>query len=77
MKIPTDYKYIKIRMAFFSQEFPKYVGTGFNDSFFVKFDESPDFIARGNLNDLAGGKDAAKDCSSKTVTMYTSRVQNM
>jgi hypothetical protein len=69
VKIPKDYKYIKIRMAFFSQEFPRYVGTSFNDSFFIKFDESPDFIARGNLNDLAGGKDKANEgqsCSSKS-----------
>ena len=67
----SGYKYIKIRLAFFSQEFPQYVGTSFNDSFFVKFDETPDFIGRGTLNDLAGGKDAAADCKSKTFTSGT------
>lgn len=64
-------EYIKIRVAFFSQEFPKWVGSGFNDSFFVKFEESTDVIGKGNLNDLAGGADQVSDCKSKTFTAGT------
>jgi len=51
-------KSIQVRVAFFSQEFPQYVGSKFNDSFFIKFDESIDMIASGNLNDLAGANSA-------------------
>lgn len=57
--IPETAKSVQVRVAFFSQEFPKFVGSQFNDSFFIKFDESPDFVASGNLNDLAGAADAA------------------
>ncbi len=67
----SDYKYIKIRVAFFSQEFPAWVGSGYNDSFFVKFDESPDFIGTGNLNDLAGGESEVSGCKSKTFASGT------
>jgi hypothetical protein len=58
--IPSTAKSMQLRVAFFSQEFPEFVGTQYNDSFFVKFDESLDFIVSGNLNDLAG--DGASDC---------------
>jgi hypothetical protein len=58
-------------VAFFSQEFPQYVGSNFNDSFFIKFDESPDFIAAGNLNDLAGGTAEAGVADCKTNTTYS------
>lgn len=64
VNIPTDAKSIQMRVAFFSSEFPVYVGTQFNDSFFAKFDESTDLLAFGSLNDLAGGTDAAAGCSS-------------
>lgn len=57
VKIPAGAKAIQVRVAFFSQEFPKFVNTGFNDSFFIKFDESMDYIAKGNLNDIAGKDD--------------------
>ena len=64
VKVPADVKTLQVRVAFMSQEFPRWVGTGFNDSFFIKFDESPGFIAQGNLNELAGlgetGTDAEK-----------------
>jgi hypothetical protein len=44
-----------------SQEYPKFVGTKFNDSFFIKFDESLTFIASGNLNEIAGEGKTADD----------------
>lgn len=68
VKVPSaesTVKSIQMRVAFFSQEFPKYVGSKFNDSFFIKFDELPEFLAEGNLNDLAGGADVVADCKSK------------
>jgi hypothetical protein len=70
VKVPSEasnVKSIQMRVAFFTQEFPKYVGTKFNDSFYIKFDELPAFLAEGNLNDLAGGTEAAADCKSKTI----------
>lgn len=74
--VPGTAKSIQVRVAFFSQEFPKFVGTQFNDSFFIKFDESPEFIAAGNLNDLAGAADAAlaesvANCRNNTGTSFT------
>lgn len=57
---------IQMRVAFFSQEFPKYVGSKFNDSFFIKFDELPEFLAEGNLNDLAGSPEEIAACKGKT-----------
>lgn len=73
--VPKEAKSIQVRVAFFSQEFPTYVGTQFNDSFFIKFDESPDVIAAGSLNDLAGinstdaaVKTAVEGCSN--ITSY-------
>jgi hypothetical protein len=60
-------KSIQMRVAFFTQEFPKYVGTKFNDSFYIKFDELPAFLAEGNLNDLAGGAEEVADCKTKTI----------
>ena len=54
MSIPSDAQSIQLRVAFFSQEFPAYVNSKFNDSFKIKFKESPGFIASGNVNDLAG-----------------------
>lgn len=70
VKIPSKestVKSIQMRVAFFTQEFPKYVGTKFNDSFYIKFDELPEFLAEGNLNDLAGGAETVSDCKSETV----------
>lgn len=58
-------KSIQMRVAFFSQEFPQYVGSQFNDSFYIKFDELPEFLAEGNLNDLAGAQDLSS-CRGKT-----------
>lgn len=52
--IPSAAKAIQLRVAFFSQEFPYYVGSQFNDSFMIKFDEWPEPLAAGNLNALAG-----------------------
>ncbi len=56
VKVPSDTKWksIQMRVTFFTQEYPVYVGTKFNDSFFIKFDEHPDVLASGNLNDLGG-----------------------
>lgn len=54
VKVPNDMKSIQVRVAFLSQEYPKFVGTKFNDSFFIKFDESLNYIAAGNLNEIAG-----------------------
>ncbi len=70
VKIPSKestVKSIQMRVAFFTQEFPKYVGTTFNDSFYIKFDELPAFLAEGNLNDLAGDVDTVADCKTKTI----------
>ncbi len=70
VKIPSKastVKSIQMRVAFFTQEFPKYVGTKFNDSFYIKFDELPEFLAEGNLNDLAGGAETVADCNTKTI----------
>jgi len=78
IKIPSKestVKSIQMRVAFFSQEFPKYVGTKFNDSFYIKFDELPAFLAEGNLNDLAGGADAAADCKSKTIANADAKIE--
>jgi hypothetical protein len=69
VKVPSkesEVKSIQMRVAFFSQEFPKYVGSKFNDSFYIKFDELPEFLAEGNLNDLAGSADEIAACKSKT-----------
>ncbi len=68
VEVPATATGIQIRTAFFSMEYPTYVGTSFNDSFYVKFDESPHFIANGTLNDLAGAndpvlKDKVGECS--------------
>jgi hypothetical protein len=71
VKVPSEasgVKSIQMRVAFFSQEFPKYVGTSFNDSFYIKFDELPAFLAEGNLNDLAGGAETVSDCKTKSVS---------
>lgn len=70
VKVPKDAISIQVRVAFFSQEYPAFVGTEFNDAFYIKFDESPEYIASGNLNDLAGAGDPAQaaaigGCSSK------------
>lgn len=59
VKVPKTAASIQLRVAFFSQEYPKFVGTQFNDSFLIKFDESISVIASGNLNDLAGGNNGA------------------
>ncbi len=62
LKIPaaaSGIKAIQLRVAFFSQEFPKFVGTQYNDSFYVKFDEHLDVIGDGNLNEIAGINDPA------------------
>lgn len=69
--VPATATGIQIRTAFFSMEYPTYVGTSFNDNFYVKFDESPYFIAQGSLNDLAGYNDptlkaAVEKCSTKS-----------
>ncbi len=64
VNVPADAKAIQMRVAFFSSEFPIYVGSSFNDSFFIKFDESTDLLAFGTLNDLAGGQEAAAACPS-------------
>jgi len=77
VKIPSkesNVKSIQMRVAFFTQEFPKYVGTKFNDSFYIKFDELPEFLAEGNLNDLAGGADAAADCKTKTIASADTQI---
>ena len=71
VKVPAKATGIQIRVAFFSMEYPTFVGTQFNDNFYMKFDESPYFIAQGSLNDLAGINDAplkpeVANCSSKT-----------
>lgn len=57
--VPANATGVQIRVAFFSMEYPTYIGTQFNDNFYVKFDESPYFIAQGSLNDLAGANDPA------------------
>ena len=62
--VPAETKSIQVRVAFFSQEFPYYVGSQFNDSFLIKFDEATEAIASGNLNALAGAD--ISTCSSKT-----------
>ena len=77
VKVPSTAVSIQVRVAFFSQEFPKWVGSGFNDNFFIKFDEAPDFIGKGSLNDLAGmgatgtdaEKTAAKACGSNNTSI--------
>ncbi len=71
LKIPSaaaGYKSIQMRVAFFSQEFPKFVGTEYNDSFYIKFDEHLDNIGDGDLNKLAGGTEDATvaDCKNQT-----------
>ena len=70
VNIPADSRSIQVRVAFFSSEFPAYVGSSFNDSFFVKFDESTDLLAFGTLNDLAGGTAEASvtGCASANGT---------
>jgi len=71
VNVPSDAKAIQMRVAFFSSEFPAYVGSSFNDSFFVKFDESPDMLAFGTLNDLAGGTtDTTVSSCATTLTAY-------
>lgn len=68
LKMPSEksgYKSIQLRVAFFSQEFPKFVGTQFNDSFYIKFDEHMDNIGDGDLNRLAGSEDATKEAEVK------------
>ena len=73
VQVPDNATGIQIRVAFFSMEFPAFVGTQYNDAFFVKFDESPGFLAQGNLNDLAGinhsdeaVRNAVANCKNKT-----------
>jgi hypothetical protein len=73
VKVPDNATGIQIRAAFFSMEYPTFVGSQFNDAFFVKFDESPKFLAQGNLNDLAGinntdeaVRNAVNSCKDKT-----------
>jgi hypothetical protein len=73
VSVPENATGVQIRVAFFSMEYPTYIGTQFNDNFYVKFDESPYFIAQGNLNDLAGANDPAlKDSlgNCKTQTSF-------
>jgi hypothetical protein len=74
VNVPDDTASVQICVAFLSQEFPKFVGTQYNDSFAIKFDESLDYLAQGNLNDLAGinGSDEALKakaaaCKDQTV----------
>lgn len=73
VKVPDNATGIQIRVAFFSMEFPTFVGSQYNDAFFVKFDESPGYLAQGNLNDLAGinhtdeaVRNAVSNCKNKT-----------
>ena len=52
VQIPTNAKSMEFRVAFFSTEFPKFVGSQYNDSFFIKFDESPDTRSSWQLERL-------------------------
>jgi hypothetical protein len=68
VKIPEDAVSIQLRVAFFSQEFPEYIGSPISDSFFVKFDEEIEFIGTGSFAD-AGSLNAiergqVKDCAN-------------
>lgn len=60
--VPADMKTVQLRIAVLTQEYPQYVGSGFNDSFYVKFDEAIDPIAAGTLNDLGGVDNSDKSC---------------
>lgn len=68
LKIPSadsGFRSIQMRVAFFSQEFPLYVGTQFNDSFYIKFDEHLDNIGEGDLNRLAGDDASVATCKDQ------------
>ena len=67
VKVPTSAKSIQFRAAFFTTEFPKFIGSQYNDSFVIKFDESPAVLASGNLNDLAGLNSPTATDADKTA----------
>ncbi len=55
VKVPLRAKSIQVRAAFFTQEFPEFIESPLSDSFYVKFDESMEFIASGALNSIGAG----------------------
>ena len=49
VKIPVDAKSIQLRVALFTQEFPRYLGRGISDSVAVKFIGTNSYVYQGNL----------------------------
>jgi len=77
--VPANATGIQVNYAFFSQEYPAFVGTEYNDGFYIKFDESAQLIASGNLNDLAGASDpalagAVTNCRAKAAALGSNEV---
>ncbi len=53
-EVTGDQKLIlEIAYNYVSQEAPTFIGSAYNDIFYVKFDEEPDFMVKENVNDNA------------------------
>jgi hypothetical protein len=73
LNVPANANAIQFKWKFFSEEFPEFVGTAYNDAFLVEYGVS-NFTINGNQ--VIAPKNRAIDCAGELITINTTGESN-